>query len=231
VLPHLGTISLWQGRYDEARDFLEQQIRAARAAGQGWDLLSLSHLGLVAHLTGDDHAAREYGEQALQLADKFAHPHQKGYALTTLGHALLGLGRPVEAADAYRQALALRRELDQHHLAPEPLGGLARVALAQGDLPQAQAHVNEILRYLGAHPALHGTDEPIRVYMTCYRVLRASDAPRAEELLDTAYQLLLERAAQFEDEAERRSFLENVAAHRELAQEWSNAQAGKGSRS
>jgi len=91
--------------------------------------------------------------------------------------------------------------------------------------------VDEILRYLEAHPALQGTDEPIRVYMTCYRVLRAGGDPRAEGILDAAYHLLQERASQFEDEAERRSFLENVAAHRELAQEWSNAQAGKGSRS
>jgi len=231
ALSCLGIIACRRGCYDEAQDHLEEEIRTARETGEGWDVLAISHLGLVAHLMGNDQAAREYGEQALHLAEELPYPHYKGYALTVLGHALLGLGCSAEAADAYRQALTLRRELGQHHLAPEPLAGLARVAMAQGDLPQALAHVDEILRYLEAHPALQGTDEPIRVYMTCYRVLRAGGDPRAEGILDAAYHLLQERASQFEDEAERRSFLENVAAHRELAQEWSNAQAGKGSRS
>ena len=53
--------------------------------------------------------------------------------MTVLGHALAGLGRQAEAVDAYRRALALRRDLGQSHLAPEPLAGLARLAEACGD--------------------------------------------------------------------------------------------------
>jgi DNA-binding SARP family transcriptional activator/class 3 adenylate cyclase/tetratricopeptide (TPR) repeat protein len=229
ALSGLGTTACWQGCYDEARDHLKEEIRSARETGEGWDILAISHLGLVAHLMGNDQTAREYGGQALHLAEEIPYPHYKGCALTVLGHALLGLNRPVQAAEAYQRALALRRELGQHHLAPEPLAGLARVALAQDDLSQAQAHVDEILPYLDAHPALHGTDEPFRIYMTCYRVLQAGGDPRAERILDAAYHLLQERASQFEDEAERRAFLENVAAHRELAREWQSAQADKDS--
>jgi hypothetical protein len=142
------------------------------------------------------------------------------HVYVVLGHALLGLGRPTEAADAYKQALNLHREKGQHHLVAEPLAGLARVALAQGDRTGALAHVGEILDHMEAHPALLGTWEPLRIYLTCYRVLQASGDPRAGELLDAAYHLLQERAAGIEDDDLRRSFLENVAAHGEIVATW-----------
>jgi len=59
------------------------------------------------------------------------------------------LGRLDEAAAVYQQALALRRELDQPHLALELQAGLAQILLEQGHLPQAQVQVNQILDYNG----------------------------------------------------------------------------------
>jgi len=44
----------------------------------------------------------------------------------------------------------------------------------------------------------------------------ANHDPRAEEILTTAYHLLQERAAAISEEELRRSFLENVATHREI---------------
>jgi hypothetical protein len=73
--------------------------------------------------------------------------------------------------------------------------------------------------------SLDGTYEPMRVYLTCYRVLEASKDPRAAEVLATAHSLLQERAAKIEDEEMRRSFLENVPAHRELVEVWENVGA------
>ena len=132
-----------------------------------------------------------------------------------LGHALLGLGRLEDAAEAYHNSVALRRELDQPNLAMESLAGLARVVLAQGDPMQAQAHVEEILSHLETG-TLDGTTAPFQIYLTCYRVLKANHAPRAQEILATAYHLLQERSAKITDEEMGRLFLENVAAHREI---------------
>ena len=72
----------------------------------------------------------------------------------------------------------------------------------------------------GSGHALDGAVNPFRVYLTCYRVLKAGRDPRAQEVLGTAYRQLQERAAKITDEAIRRSFLENVAAHREIVWEW-----------
>ena len=135
------------------------------------------------------------------------------------GYAQDGSRGNAEAVDAYRQALDLRRDLGQHHLTPEPLAGLARVALVGQNLGEAQAYVDEILGYL-EHNTLDGTYEPFRVYMTCYRVLEAGQDPRARDVLVTAHDLLQERAAKIDDEEMRRSFLENVTAHREIIAAW-----------
>jgi tetratricopeptide (TPR) repeat protein len=180
---------------------------------------------LLSHHLGDDRAARSYAQQVLRVIPDLDAilAIELISVFDVLGHALAGLGRLAEAADAYRQGLIKRREREQHHLTVEPLAGLARVALAQRDPAEALAHVDEILDYLTDHPELHGTLEPLRIYLTCYRVLLASIDPRAEKVLDTAYHLLHERAATIEDENLRRSYLENVAAHREIVALWEQA--------
>lgn len=156
------------------------------------------------------------------MARDVGDPNVLGYALTRLGHALVGAGHLAEAAEAYRDALALRRELGQSNLAMETLAGLARVSLAENDRAKAQAEVKEILDFLEAGYRLDGTDEPFRAYLTCYRVLAANEDARAPAILSQAHRLLREQAARIENNAMRRSFLENVPAHREIVAEVRN---------
>jgi len=78
----------------------------------------------------------------------------------------------------------------------EPLAGLARVALIEGNWGAAHAHIAPILQHL-ARSTLDGTEEPQLVYLTCYRVLQACQDPRVSEILHTAYTLLQERATLF----------------------------------
>jgi hypothetical protein len=137
-----------------------------------------------------------------------------------MGHTLVGLEQPTKAADAYRQALVLWRESGESYKAMESLAGLARASLVLGDRTQALAHVEEILSYMETHHTLEGTREPLWVYLTCYRILRASGDARAPAVLNDAYCLLQESAANIPEGELRRSFLENVAAHRAIVAEW-----------
>jgi len=216
---NLGELCLSLGVYAEAKAHLLQALTINREMGaKQREALVLAYLGLLSHYQGEDETARECSQQALKLAQEVGDRPRQGMAWMMLGHALLGLERLEEAAEAYRESVALRHELGQPNLATEPLAGLARVALAQGDPMQAQAHVEEILSHLETG-TLDGATAPFQIYLTCYRVLKASQDLRTQEILATAYDLLQERAARITDEEMRRSFLENVAAHREIVRE------------
>jgi hypothetical protein len=151
-------------------------------------------------------------------------PHSEIAALIAQGHALSGLGHLVESAQAYHSALDILRAIGRPNKVTEPLAGLARVALASGDIAGASRHVESILSHLLTR-TLEGTDEPLRVYLTCYHVLQAAGDPRADGILSTAYTLLHEQAGKITDETMRRSFLENVPYHREIVAAWAAAQA------
>jgi len=224
VLHNLATALSDQGNYTEARGHFELALRIRREVGnrQG-EGLTLGNLGLLSHRLGDDEAAREYSQQALLIAQELGDRTVQALALDYLGHALAGLRLLTQAGDAYQKSLTLQLELGQQHLAMESLAGLACVFLAQNDLARAQAHIEQVLSHLESD-TLDGTEEPFRVYLTCYRVLRASQDPRAQAILSTAHSLLLERARKIADEEVRRSFLENVAAHREILSEYAKGE-------
>ena len=78
-------------------------------------------------------------------------------------------------------------------------------------------HIEQILEHLELNPGVDGTDEPLRVYLSCYHVLHDNQDPRAEGLLIRAYDLLQEQAAKVEDKEDQRLFLENASTQREIA--------------
>jgi class 3 adenylate cyclase/tetratricopeptide (TPR) repeat protein len=219
TLSNLGAMAREHGDYSSAQAYYKQALDLYREIGdRGNESVALANLGLTFHCLEDNPSAREYSQQALVIAQELGAKREQQLALTHLGHALVGLGCLAEAADIYRQAIALQRELDQHNLAIETLAGLARVFMAQERLPEALVIAEEILNYLETG-SLDGTEEPFRIYLTCYRVLTASQDPRAEAVLSAARTRLRERAAKIADEKLRRSYLENVAAHREIMSE------------
>jgi tetratricopeptide (TPR) repeat protein len=217
ALDELGLIFHYQGEYAQAQASYQQALAINQKIGdqQGVGRM-LALLGLVAHHRGDDATACLHARQALQIAEESGFLFEQGNALLYLGHATAAAGQHAEACTIYQRALATLHKAGEQNQVMEALAGLARVCLAQGDVPQAQAYVADILAHLHDEPELPGTDEPCRVYLTCYQVLRASGDERAEPLRETACRMLYERAAYIDDAALRHSFLYNVAAHREL---------------
>ncbi len=216
TLNNLGSVADYQGDYASARAYFEQSLDIRREIGhrQG-EAESLAYLSLLCHHEGHDDEALNYGEQAVQIANEVGDQHLLGNALTHMGHALVNQGHLAAAAEAYQQALTTRRALGEHNRALEPLAGLARVFLAQANILQALDLAEEILSHI-AQQTVDGAEEPLRIYLTCYQVLKTSQDQRAQEVLDEACFLLEARVSKITDERMRRSFLENVAVHREL---------------
>ncbi|MCP4536400.1 MAG: tetratricopeptide repeat protein [Chloroflexi bacterium] len=216
----LGNLYLSLGDYDRARECLEQALPIAREVGAlMFEGKTLFELGLLSLRLGDNEMALEYGQQALEIAREIPLLSLEGSAQVCRGYALAGLERWAEAADAYQQALNLWPQRDRPDFILEPLAGLAHVFLSRGDLRQAQARVEEILGYLESE-RVQNMAALGEVYWVCVQVLQANRDSRAQAVLEAAYQMLQKRVAKIASEELRRSFLENVTAHREIANEW-----------
>ncbi|MCP4535937.1 MAG: tetratricopeptide repeat protein, partial [Chloroflexi bacterium] len=228
LLLNLGNSFLLWGDYAEAQRLTKEAVPIKLEIGDmmGW-AIAQSNLAWLFHLMGDNRAAREESAHILRVTQRIGDRRNQGFSLTVLGYALEGLGQLEGAADFYQQAIDLRREIGQHHLVIESLAGLARVSLAQGKLDLSLAQVEEILTYLEDN-SLDGTEEPMRIYLTCYRVLQANDDLCARSVLETAYQALQEQATAITDQEIRRSFLENVLYHREIVREFARGEFDKG---
>jgi diguanylate cyclase (GGDEF)-like protein len=215
-LSNLGNVLMAIGRYPQAREQIELALQISREIGDRWgEIWRLSELGMAFHHLGDDLTSCQYNQQALLMTEDTGDRPIQGFALTRLGHAQLGLGQYQEAVDTYQQAVELRREFGSPNMLIESLAGMANALLAQRKAAQAQAHVETILHHLEKR-TLDGTEEPLKVYLICYQILHTRKDYRAPRLLKQAYELLNTRAALIYDDDMRRSYLENVPAHREI---------------
>jgi tetratricopeptide (TPR) repeat protein len=206
---YLGDFETAERGYQQALA-LYREIGYRRGEGE-----VLGHLCLLRDQQGEHATACGFGQQAVQLARDIGDPSDLGYALTFLGYALEGAGQAAQAAEAYAEALRLRQALAERNRAMEPLAGLARIALIEGDLELALRRAEQILDHLAAG-SLAVTDQPIRVYLTCYDVLQARDDPRAPAILAEGRRQLQAMADLISDASERRVFLEASPAHRAL---------------
>ena len=105
------------------------------------------------------------------------------------------------------------------HYVKQTQTGLAAIALAQGNLAEAMAPMDDILDYLATH-ILSTIDEAAWIYLTCYRILQAADDPRAQPTLEAAYNFIQDIAMRMDDARLRASFLQNVRFNREIVAAW-----------
>jgi hypothetical protein len=223
----LGEILTELGMYAASEQRLAPAVdRFRRMGGHHGEGVSLADRARNAHLVGEDETSLAYSQQALEVGKSINHPFIQVQALTIRGDALIGKARASEtmagqARTAYQAALAL---CEGPALWPywglSARAGLARLALAQGELAEAETHVQKLLKRIETDPKLYGTYGPLRVYLDCYRVLDALKDPHAEQVLEAAHELLQAWAGQIDDRELRRSFLENVPYHREIHEIW-----------
>jgi predicted ATPase/class 3 adenylate cyclase len=240
TLSQIGHYFHRQGDYLRAQSYYEQSIEIYRQLGNRLsESRVLTALSLLHHHLGDDKNALQISEAALAILEEFNHPRYLGRALTQQGRALSGLEQHKRAEKSFQQARDKFLAIDQENLSLEPLAGLSAVQLARGEQTSALEYVEKILNHLnqyqspdfkkladtrnsskvsetGAMPGLEGTSDPMWVYLTCYKVLKANQDQRAQDLLSEAQKLLAEQVAKIEDPDLQYSFLNNVVSNREI---------------
>lgn len=222
LLVNLGNNYFDMGDYPQAELHHQTALKICREIGNLLrEAISLDTLSLIAYVLGDNQQALAYGEAALQIQRQIGDRRSEGYTLNHLGLIWEALENPNEANSAFYQALQIRRELGQAKLTLDDLAGLARVALASGNVEEARARAEEILTQLSeGSPA--GIEFPVLVYLSGYQVLAASaeDSQRARDVLEAGYTLLQQRAGQIQDKTIRNQFLQNVPFNRALLEAW-----------
>ena len=217
TLSNLGLVSYYLGEYAQAQVHFQASLAIKREIGDRLgEAIALANLGAARFAQREHASAEAYLQQALTICQEIGSRWMEGVTLHELGMVLGALGEYALAEECILLALALRQKLQQPHFVAEDQAGLAQLALTQGDLPQAQAYVEEIMPYLESNPALAGMRNPFRFFLNCYQVLHASGDVRATDILMQAHTLLQERAARIADEGLRRIFLNNVPDHREI---------------
>ena len=243
TLSQIGRYFHRLGDYVRAQIYYEQSLEIYRQVGNKLsESRVLSDTSLLYHHLGDDATAEQKSKAAFVIAEELNHPKYLGQALTQIGRAKAGLGQLDEAIKAYQGAWEKFSEVGQKNLSMESLAGLAGAQLANGDQAAASKHVEDILDHLeqsqdsdpgetkdavnmradseaGAVPGLEGTNDPLWIYLTCYKVLKSIQDQRTDDVLKRAQSLLEEQASKIEDPDLNYSFLNNVETNREIQAE------------
>jgi tetratricopeptide (TPR) repeat protein len=213
------------GEYEAARDYAFQMRDLARETGEKvTESLAYINLAWAACAQENWQFAQDNVQKGLSINRGVQRSEAVAEGLVWQGYILMGLQRPAEAEQAFRESLEIRIELEQDILQAESMAGLSQALLRKGDLQAAQRYVEKVLEFVGRDENLTGTWEPLRIYWNCYQVLKDSADPRKNELLKNAVDNLLQRANRIPDESMRKGYLHNVPWHREILAEWEKIQ-------
>ncbi len=210
----LGDSCLHMGAHEKARVCYEQALQDAGEMYMAFDQAEINaRLVLLEHSTGDNQKAKQHGLKAAKTLSALNDQPLLAQTLTSLGHAFTELGEYDSAAAAYGNAIGIRQKLGQKNLLMETVAGSARLDFKRGKADAALEKVNEVINALG-EGGWTGTEQPFRIYQTCFEVLEHFEDHRAEAIITKAFEELQKSAQAISDERLRESFLYSVMENR-----------------
>jgi predicted ATPase/Tfp pilus assembly protein PilF len=150
ALKNLGGVAFEEGAYQEANALLLESLAIDRELDSPLAIAnSLQNLGCVAFRAGDRARAESYLQEGAAISREMGFRRHQLFCLNELGNLLQAEGRLEEAADHYREALAIATAIQQLPVTLDILLGFARVAHDRGEEEQAAKLLCTVL----AHPA------------------------------------------------------------------------------
>ncbi|MEM7116641.1 MAG: tetratricopeptide repeat protein [Chloroflexota bacterium] len=220
VTVSLGIVARDTGDFATAQRLLEQGLQLHRqnqfSRGEGWSLLCL---GLLHHLTGKQGLARKHIELGKRLFDESNDRIGQLYGLTYMGHIEAAHHARVAAKIAYQQALALGKTMGHDYLLMESHAGLARLALSEGALADAELAIERVYAHWQTH-TFNGSYRVGWLLLTLFEGLRRLGDGRAAEVLVQGYQALQARAETVGSPLEQKRFWENIPSQQSMRMLW-----------
>lgn len=171
-----------------------------------------------AMLYHDDEMAQSSIEVARRALDIFRAYDQPGWAaaaLEIIGYAHWVAGQYAAALDALREAEAITQRLGEVTFLPELFAYQGVAHLGLGDVNKALALTRRAVALL-AQGGVSGEVEPEILYAHAMALFACDLASEAKGYLERAYNLLLDGAADFEDEPARLAFFHRNPTMRRL---------------
>lgn len=223
VLSNLGNTYFTLGDFVQAGERHREALNIRRdVADRQGEAVNLDTLGLVAQFQGAALHARSLYEESLALQRSLGDLRSEAYTLTHLGLLAEESGDLDAASAAQQAALAIRgRGLSRSSVSIDNLAGLARIAQARQDLPEAQ-RLAELVAEILAEKGVAGVEFPALVYVTLYQVLTAASpndaaaAARAAAILHEGQAIVGAQADKLADPAMRLLYLEYGPYNRQL---------------
>jgi tetratricopeptide (TPR) repeat protein len=216
----VGFVNAALGELETALLYHERSRQISHEIGDPFQKSHACHnLCTVNRKLGRLELAEQWGREALLLAGQNDLADPAAYAWLHLGYVFGERGKLSQAEEAFIRSRDGWLTLERQALAMEAVAGLAGTKWKRDELTEALSLVEEVLDSLAQGP-LEGVDEPIRIFLTCYRVLRRCEDGRADDLLEQAHTQVMTIADKISDPTIRATFLERVPANRELIQLW-----------
>jgi DNA-binding SARP family transcriptional activator len=164
---------------------------------------------------GDILVSLEYSRQSVSIARSIGELRTEAYGRTYVG-INLEESEPQQSLEEYQRALEIRRAIGQHAVAVDTLAGLARACLRLGRIKEAHSYIQEALAWVDEHGTF-GVGDIGLVRLAAYDTfMAAGETERAAQVICTAHDDLMGRAATLADERTRKQFLENTPQHEKI---------------
>jgi predicted ATPase/DNA-binding CsgD family transcriptional regulator/tetratricopeptide (TPR) repeat protein len=147
ALGNMAGAYYYQGNLeDAARCWQEGQVIMATLGDATAEAIAACNLGAVAILHGDAQRAEKHLTRALELQRRMKSSRDLPYTLINLGDVSRILGDYTQSHDCFAEAITLLRAESNAVIEGVALNGVARLALAEGDIPGAASLVLESMR-------------------------------------------------------------------------------------
>ena len=218
ALTNLGWVSSMLGDYGTALKYHTRALTIAREVGnRTQEMYTLINLSASTSGKGNNPAAAIYwAEKALALSEKIADQIGAAWSFFYLGYGYLLDKQYAQAQKAFIDSLRIREGINAKVLAAESQAAIAQTSLEVLDIESALAEVEKVILYMQENPHLEGAEEPLRIMLTCYLVLKEKKDPRHKNILQAANLLLDTQVSKLRSEEARRIYVENVPWRRAL---------------
>ena len=208
----LSQVYRYLGQYETAESYINESIAVfesiedPRGYGGAYKEKSSYY-----NILGKNGEAVQWAQKAIQTLDNIGEYRGRINARAALFNALIDTKQWDAAERIVDEIRALYESANMEKTRIDLALDYAKLYQSKGDEAKAAQYVTNYIPLLkkGATPSLEA-------YLVGYHILKTSDATQAEALLQTAHQLIQERADKIEDEALRNSYLEINPINQEI---------------